>query len=76
MNQVYFYLPLLYAICMKCSELLRVLKSDGWYTTSQKGSHIKLKNRDKEGIIIFPDHGSQEIGKGLVSKILKQAGLK
>jgi len=61
---------------MKCSELYKILKRDGWYPVSQKGSHIKLKHNTKPGIIIFPDHGSQEIGKGLERKILKDSGLK
>jgi len=26
-------------------------------------------------MIIFPDHGSQEVGKGLKKKILKNAGI-
>ncbi|MCB2220404.1 MAG: type II toxin-antitoxin system HicA family toxin [Bacteroidetes bacterium] len=60
---------------MKCSELLRILKKDGWYSASQKGSHLKLKHDKKDGIIIFPNHGSQEIGKGLERKILKDAGI-
>jgi len=61
---------------MKCSELLRILKRDGWYPVSQKGSHLKLKHHTKKKIIIFPNHGSQEIGKGLEKKILKDAGVK
>jgi len=61
---------------MKCSELFRQLKKHGWYPISQKGSHVKMKNDQKEGIIIFPNHGSQEVGKGLEKKILKDAGIK
>ena len=60
---------------MKCSELFRLLKKDGWYPISQKGSHVKLKHDQKEGIIIFPNHGSQEVGKGLEKKILRDAGI-
>jgi predicted RNA binding protein YcfA (HicA-like mRNA interferase family) len=60
---------------MKCSELLRILKKDGWYEVSQRGSHIKLKHPTKMGIIIFPDHGSQEMAKGTEKRILKDAGL-
>jgi len=52
------------------------LSKDGWYPVSQKGSHIKLKHDFKEGLIIFPNHGSQEMGKGLEKKILKDAGIK
>ena len=61
---------------MKCSELFRLLKKDGWYPISQKGSHVKLKHDQKEGIIIFPNHGSQELGKGLEKKIMRDAGIK
>ncbi len=61
---------------MKCSELLRILKKNGWYVIMQKGSHLKLAHFHKTNKIIFPDHGSQEIGKGLEMRILKDAGLK
>lgn len=61
---------------MKCSELYKILIKDGWYPVSQKGSHVKLKHNKRPGIIIFPNHGSQEVGKGLERKILKDAGLK
>jgi predicted RNA binding protein YcfA (HicA-like mRNA interferase family) len=61
---------------MKCSELLRLLLKDGWVVISTKGSHLKMKHPQKPGIIIFPDHGSREMGKGLENKIRKDAGLK
>jgi predicted RNA binding protein YcfA (HicA-like mRNA interferase family) len=61
---------------MKCSELYKILTKDGWYPVSQKGSHVKLKHSTKSGLIIIPNHGSQEIGKGLEKKILKNAGLR
>ncbi len=61
---------------MKCSELYRILINDGWFPISQKGSHIKMKHGSKKGSIIFPNHGSQEVGKGLEKKILKDAGIK
>ena len=61
---------------MKCSELLRILKKDGWYVVSQKGSHLKLAHPSKTNQIIFPNHGSQEVGKGLEKRILKDAGIK
>jgi len=60
---------------MKCSELYRILIKDGWYPVSQKGSHVKLRNDKKPGTIIFPNHRSQELGKGLELKIRKDAGL-
>lgn len=61
---------------MKCSELFRLLMKDGWYAVSQVGSHIKMRHHFKKGTIIFPNHGSQEVGKSLELKIKKDAGLK
>lgn len=61
---------------MKCSQLYRILTKDGWYAVSQKGSHVKMRHNTKNGTIIFPNHGSQELGKGLEKKILKVAGIK
>lgn len=61
---------------MKCSKALKILKSDGWYEKSKKGSHIKMIHDQKKGQIIFPDHGSQELAKGTWESIKKMAGLK
>ncbi|MCB0396029.1 MAG: type II toxin-antitoxin system HicA family toxin [Flavobacteriales bacterium] len=61
---------------MKCSELYRILIRDGWVPYAQKGSHVKMKHDKKNGIIVFPNHGSSELGKGLALKILKDAGLR
>ena len=61
---------------MKSSQLLKILKEDGWYVVRQKGSHKIMAHPTKPGTFPFPDHGSAEIGKGLENAILKQAGLK
>ena len=60
---------------MKCSQALKILKKDGWKAVSQKGSHMKLEHDIKKGTIIFPNHGSKELGTGLQKKLFKQAGL-
>ncbi|MBU6177808.1 MAG: type II toxin-antitoxin system HicA family toxin [Bacteroidetes bacterium] len=61
---------------MKCSELLRILRRDGWTVIRQSGSHIMLRHPTKKGQLVCPNHGSQEIGRGLERKIKKDAGLK
>ena len=55
---------------------MRILKKNGWYAISQKGSHVKMVHHERQNILIVPDHGSTEIGKGLENKILKDAGIK
>ncbi|MBG8553069.1 type II toxin-antitoxin system HicA family toxin [Hymenobacter guriensis] len=68
---------------MKSKDLLKILFEDGWYILRQaKGSHMKLAHLTKrspktaDGCIVFSFHGSDEVGKGAESDILKQAGLK
>ena len=61
---------------MKSSELVRLLKKDGWYVIRQTGSHMIMEHRSKKGQIVCPYHGSQEVGKGLEKKIRKDAGIK
>jgi len=53
-----------------------MLTQDGWYTVSQNGSHVKMRHSTKSGIIIFPNHGNSEVGKGLEKRLLKQAGIR
>jgi predicted RNA binding protein YcfA (HicA-like mRNA interferase family) len=60
---------------MKCSELYRILIKNGWYPVSQKGSHIKLRHSDKPETIIFPNHGSKEVKRGFLNRIMKDAGI-
>ena len=61
---------------MKSSELIRVLKKDGWFVVRQKGSHMNMRHPNKSAQLVVPNHGSNEVGKGLGNKILKEAGLK
>lgn len=62
---------------MKYTELVKKLEKDGWYMEREgKGSHMIFKHPAKTVTLSIPYHGSKDLGKGLVSKILKQAGLK
>ncbi|HET8810885.1 MAG TPA: type II toxin-antitoxin system HicA family toxin [Flavobacteriaceae bacterium] len=61
---------------MKSSELLRLMKKDGWYKVRQKGSHIIMKHPTKPNIISVPFHASKEMKKGTLSNILKIAKIK
>jgi len=60
---------------MKCSQFLKLLLKNGWTIERQKGSHIKLVHAKFKEPIIFPNHGSQELGKGLEMKFRKLAKL-
>jgi len=49
---------------MKCFKLYKILTKDGLYPVSQKGSDVKMHHETKKGILIFPNHGSQESRNG------------
>ncbi|MCO5234773.1 MAG: type II toxin-antitoxin system HicA family toxin [Chitinophagaceae bacterium] len=61
---------------MKSSELVRLLKKDGWFVVRQTGSHMIMEHQSKEGKLIVPYHASSEVKKGLLIAILKQAKIK
>jgi mRNA interferase HicA len=61
---------------MKCSELFKLLKNNGWYEIRQSGSHVIMKHHEKKGTLPIPFHGSKEVKKGLLKAILKQANIK
>ena len=61
---------------MKSSELVRLLKKDGWFVVRQTGSHMIMEHQSKEGKLVVPYHASSEVKKGLLTAILKQAKIK
>jgi predicted RNA binding protein YcfA (HicA-like mRNA interferase family) len=61
---------------MKVSELLRVLKEDGWYLIATRGSHRQFKHLTKPGRVTVPGKKSDELAPGTLNSILKQSGLK
>lgn len=61
---------------MKSSELLRILRKDGWYSLRQTGSHVIMIHDIKTNQIVVPFHASKEIKKGTLLSILKDAGIK
>lgn len=61
---------------MKGSELVKLLRKDGWYIFRQSAtSHVVFKHPTKEGQLIVPIHGSKEVRTGTLIKILKQADI-
>lgn len=60
---------------MKSADLIRDLKKSGWSEDRVVGSHPIFKHPTIPGHITVP-HPKKDLGKGLVHKILKQAGLK
>jgi predicted RNA binding protein YcfA (HicA-like mRNA interferase family) len=60
---------------MKSTDLIRLLTKAGWVLDRITGSHHIFKHPTNPLHITVP-HPKKDLGKGLVGKILKQAGLK
>lgn len=62
---------------MKVGELIKLVEKSGWYLIRQKGSHRQFKHPQKAEVITIAGHKlSDEVGKGTLNNILKQAGIK
>jgi mRNA interferase HicA len=60
----------------KVSELLKLLKKDGWFLFRNGSNHDIYRHPTKENQLTVPRHGSKEMAKGTYESILKAAGLK
>ncbi len=61
---------------MKVSEILAMLKSDGWYLAATRGSHRQFKHPSKVGRVTVPGKPSDDLAPGTLNSILKQSQLK
>ncbi|MBM3392081.1 MAG: type II toxin-antitoxin system HicA family toxin [Betaproteobacteria bacterium] len=61
---------------MKISEVLELLKRDGWYLVATRGSHRQFKHAVKPGRVTVAGKPSEDLAPGTLNSIFKQAGLK
>ena len=60
----------------KVSEILKLLKDDGWYLVAQKGSHRQFKHTVKHGKVTINGKPGDTLSQFLLNNIFKQAGWK
>jgi len=60
---------------MKVREVLRMLRDDGWELARQSGSHRQFKHPIKTGLVTVAGHPSDELARGTLASVLRQAGL-
>ena len=60
---------------LSAREIIKALESAGFQLVSQKGSHIKMKKKDKDStaVVIVPNH--DEIATGTLRSIIRQSKL-
>ena len=60
----------------KVSDVLKMLKMDGWYLYNQKGSHRQFKHPVKKGKVTVNGKPGDNLSQFLLNSIFKQAGWK
>jgi predicted RNA binding protein YcfA (HicA-like mRNA interferase family) len=61
---------------MKVRAVLKLLKADGWYLVATEGSHRQYKHPVKKGRVTVPGKPNDDLPRGTLHSILRQAGLK
>jgi predicted RNA binding protein YcfA (HicA-like mRNA interferase family) len=59
---------------MTGKQLMELLRKNGWKLDHIRGSHHIMRKNGR--IIVVPVHAGKDLGKGIVKKIFKEAGLK
>jgi len=59
---------------ISAEKLIKLLIRAGFKPVGQRGSHVILKHDDGR-LTVIPVHRGEEIGRGLLSKIIKDTGL-
>ena len=59
---------------LKARELVRTLERAGFQGVRQRGSHLRMKHPDAR-VVTVPVHPGQDVGRGLLRKILRDAEL-
>jgi len=55
-------------------KIIKALEKIGFKPVRQRGSHVILKHADGR-VTVVPVHKGEQIGRGLLSKIIKDAGI-
>jgi predicted RNA binding protein YcfA (HicA-like mRNA interferase family) len=59
---------------ISANRLIKILAKAGFTPVRRRGSHIILRHADGR-LTVVPMHEGEEIGRGLLSKFIKEAGL-
>ena len=61
---------------MKYRQIIKMIQDDGWYLDRTRGSHKQFKHPTKPGVVTIAGKPNEDIAKGTLNNILKQAALK
>jgi predicted RNA binding protein YcfA (HicA-like mRNA interferase family) len=60
---------------VKVRDVIRLIEADGWRLTRTKGSHRQYKHPEKSGLVTIPGHLNDDLARGTLRSVMKQARL-
>ena len=61
---------------VKVREVIRMIESDGWRLVATEGSHRQFKHSTKPGRVTVSGHPGDDMPKGTLASVMRQAGFK
>lgn len=61
---------------MKIRDVVKLIETDGWYLVRARGSHRQYKHPFRKGLVTIAGRLNDDIAKGTLNSVLRQAGLK
>ena len=61
---------------MKVREIIKIIEEDGQYLARTKGGHRQFKHASKKGLVTIAGHLNDDLAKGTLNSITRQADLK
>lgn len=61
---------------MKVREVIQLLEAEGWRLVVIKGSHRQFKHPERPGRVTVSGHLGDDMPKGTLASVKRQAGLK
>jgi predicted RNA binding protein YcfA (HicA-like mRNA interferase family) len=61
---------------VKVRDVIKLIRKDGWYLERTEGSHQQYRHPHKPGTVTISGHPGDDMPKGTLNSVKKQAGLK
>jgi len=61
---------------MKVKEIIKLLEKEEWFIVAQRGSHRQYKHNIKKGRVTISGKLSDDLAKGTLASIFRQAQIK
>jgi predicted RNA binding protein YcfA (HicA-like mRNA interferase family) len=61
---------------MKVRDVIRLIEADGWWLVVTRGDHRQFRHPMKPGRVTISGHLGDDMPKGTLASVLRQAGLR